>query len=111
MIYLKESGTNVIYIPKHYAVNTAEFTIKLINLLDKNEFTISVSNISTLGNTYKFDLTDNVPTGMAVGDYMYELIPDLLGAERIEFGIIRYGDFDTTKTEYNTSTTKKQYKR
>lgn len=111
MIYLKESGTNVIYIPKHYASNTAEFTIKLINLLDKNEFTISVSNISTLGNTYKFDLTDNVPTGMAVGDYMYELIPDLLGAERIEFGIIRYGDFDTTKTEYNTSTTKKQYKR
>ena len=111
MIYLNESGTNVIYIPKHYASNTAEFTIKLINLLDKNEFIISASNISTVGNTYKFDLTDNVPTGMAVGDYMYELIPDLLGAEKIEFGIIRYGDFDTTKTEYNTSTTKKQYKR
>ena len=111
MIYLKESGTNVIYIPKHYASNTAEFTIKLINLLDKNEFIIPVSNISTVGNTYKFDVTDNVPTGMSVGDYMYELIPNLLGAERLEFGIIRYGDFDTTKTEYTKSNNKIQYKR
>lgn len=107
MVYINENNINSIAFPKHFAYDSANFTLVLKNTLDKTIFNIEVSNISTNSRIYEFDLTNKIPETMKVGTYEYSLIDD--ENQIYEMGVLQYGDYINNPTSYVKSNERKQY--
>ena len=107
MVYINENNINSIAFPKHFAYDSANFTLVLKNTLDKTIFNIEVSNISTNSRIYEFDLTNKIPETMKVGTYEYSLIDD--ENQIYEMGVLQYGDYVNNPTSYVKSNERKQY--
>ena len=107
MLYINENNINSIAFPKHFAYDSANFTLVLKNTLDKTIFNIEVSNISTNSRIYEFDLTNKIPETMKVGTYEYSLIDD--ENQIYEMGVLQYGEYINHPTSYVKSNERKQY--
>ena len=107
MVYINENNINSIAFPKHFAYDSANFTLVLKNTLDKTIFNIEVSNLSTNSRIYEFDLTNKLPETMKVGTYEYSLIDD--ENQIYEMGVLQYGEYINNPTSYVKSNERKQY--
>lgn len=100
MIWI-DNSTTIIEIPKHSAAEGLRYTIKLINVITKKEYTFDVDvSVSDSALLYKFDVT--LPK-MDEGEYEYYLytyvIVEAQEIEKlIESGLLVYGDYVREQT-------------
>lgn len=78
--------------------------LKLINNLDKNEWSFEVEDSETSRNFFHFQLS--LRSGMNDGEYTYILYDD--DAE-IARGLLQVGDYKPVVTAYTKNNTYKQY--